>query len=372
MPRDYYEVLSVEKTVSVEVLKKAYKKAAVKHHPDRNPGDDEAAERFKECAEAYEVLSDPKKRQIYDQYGHEGLKGRGAGGGFHSAEDIFGQFGDIFGDLFGGGRSRGRGGARRGQHLRAEVSISLAEAATGVEQDVTVDRTKSCQRCGGDGAEPGHEAVACGTCGGAGQVIQSQGFFRVQTTCPACRGQGKTVDVRCGKCSGAGRERDRATLSVKVPAGVDNGMQLCLRGEGDAGTGGGPRGDLYVDVHVRSHPLFERQDSHLICRIPIGFAQAALGTSVDVPRLDGSTKTVEIPAGTQPGDVIRLRGEGLPDPHGGRPGDLHAEVQIEVPRKVGGRQEELLRELAEMEAADVTPERKGFFETIKDLFTGEE
>ena len=370
MPRDYYEVLSVERTATVEVIKKSYKKSAAKFHPDRNPGDDSAAERFKECAEAYEVLSDPDKRRIYDQYGHEGLKGRA--GGFQSAEDIFGQFGDIFGDLFGGGGRRSRGGPRRGQHLRTEVSVSLAEAATGVEKEITVDRTKPCTRCGGDGAEPGHSAVTCSTCGGAGQVIQSQGFFRVQTTCPACRGQGKTIDVRCGQCAGAGRERDRVTLDVKVPAGIDTGMQLRLSGEGDAGEKGGPRGDLFVDVHVRPHPLFERQDSHLLCRVPIGFAQAALGSSVDVPRLDGSTRTVEIPAGTQPGEVLRLRGEGLPDPHGGRPGDLHLEVQVEVPKSLDAEQEKLFRQLAEHEKRNVTPERKGFFETIKDLFTGEE
>lgn len=376
MPRDYYEVLSVERTSTVQVIKKAYKKSAMKFHPDKNPGDDTAAEKFKECAEAYEVLSDDQKRKIYDQYGHEGLKQRGGGGGgFHNAEDIFGAFGDIFGDIFGGGgggRRRQPGGPRRGDHLQVGLSVTLAEAASGCEKEVTVDRTKPCERCGGNGAEPGHPPEQCEYCGGAGQVVQSQGFFRVQTTCPNCRGAGKSISVRCGKCTGTGREEDRKKLTVKVPAGVDTGMQLCLRGEGNAGDAGGPAGDLYVEVHVDRHPLFEREDTHLICRMPIGYAQAALGTEVDVPRLDGTKTVVKVPAGTQPGAVLRLRGEGLPDPRGGRVGDLHVEVQIEVPKSLDAEQEKLLRQLAEHEKANVTPERKGFFDTIKEMFTGEE
>lgn len=374
MPRDYYEVLEVERTATVQVIKKAYKKAAIKYHPDKNPGDDTAAERFKECAEAYEVLSDDQKRQVYDQYGHEGLKARGGAHQYSNAEDIFSAFGDIFGDIFGGGggRRRQRGGPQRGDHLQVGLKVTLAEAAAGCEKDVVVDRTKSCTRCSGSGAEPGHPPETCEYCGGVGQVVQSQGFFRVQTTCPSCRGAGKSISVRCGKCTGSGRESDSKTLTVKVPAGVDTGMQLCLRGEGNAGEAGGPPGDLYVEVHVQPHKLFERQDTHLICRLPIGYAQAALGTEIDVPRLDGSKTTVKVPAGTQPGQVLRLRGEGLPDPRGGRVGDLHVEVQIEVPKSLDHEHEELLRQLAKYEKANVTPERKGFFETIKDMFTGEE
>lgn len=373
MPRDYYEVLEVERTATIQVIKKAYKKAAIKFHPDKNPGDDSAAERFKECAEAYEVLSDDQKRQIYDQYGHEGLKARGGAHHYQNAEDIFSAFGDIFGDIFGGGgRRRQRGGPRRGDHLQVGLSVTLAEAATGCEKDVTIDRTKPCERCSGSGAEPGHPPETCEYCGGAGQVVQSQGFFRVQTNCPNCRGAGKSIKVRCGKCTGTGREADSKTLTVKVPAGVDTGMQLCLRGEGNAGEAGGPAGDLYVEVHVAPHKLFERQDTHLICRLPIGYAQAALGTEIDVPRLDGSKTTVKVPAGTQPGQVLRLKGEGLPDPRGGRVGDLHIEVQIEVPKHLDAEHEELLRQLAKLERENVTPERKGFFETIKEMFTGDE
>ena len=374
--RCYYEVLGVEKSASGDEIKRSYKKLAMKFHPDRNPGDDEAIASFKEAAEAYEVLSDTDKRSRYDRFGHAGVKGAGGGGGpqFQDLGDIFEHFGDLFegfGLFGGGGRRRSRGGAQRGQHLRTTVEVSLLEAKQGCEQELKVSRKKPCQHCNGTGSEPGHTPERCDYCGGQGQVVQAQGFFRVQTTCPACRGAGQVIRHKCNSCYGSGREDEEVNLSVRIPAGIDNGMQLCLRGEGEAGTSGGPRGDLYVDVRVREHKRFKREGTHLITEVPITYTQAALGAEVEVPLLDGSHK-LEIPAGTQPGEVIRIRGEGLPDTRGGRPGDLHAVIRLVVPKKLDEEHEAALRNLAEVEHTRVNPHEKGWFDKVVDFFSGED
>jgi molecular chaperone DnaJ len=370
--RDYYEVLGVERSDTVEVIKKAYKKLAIQYHPDRNKENPEAVEKFKEAAEAYDVLSDADKRARYDRFGLGGVKGAGGGGQYRDVEDIFDAFGDLFEGfgLFGGGRTRQRSGPQRGAHLQTAVTIDLVSAATGCERDVAINRKKTCTVCGGSGSEPGTTPETCNYCGGHGQVVQAQGFFRIQTTCPACRGSGKIIRHKCNTCFGSGREDEQVTLAVKVPPGVDNGMQLCLRGEGEAGPHGGPRGDLYVDIRVKDHPIFEREGKQLLCRVPITYTQAALGSTLEIPLLKGKDQ-LEISAGTQPGEVFRLRGQGMPDPHGGRPGDLHVEVQLVVPKKIGDEHEAILRNLAELEKTEVNPHQKSWLDKLKDLFTGE-
>lgn len=374
--RDYYEVLGVSRSASADEIKKAYRKLALKYHPDRNQGDEEAVAKFKEASEAFDVLSDSDKRSRYDQFGHAGVSGAGGGGGagFHDINDIFSAFGDIFeGFGFGGGGGRrGRGGARRGASLETTIVLDLPEAATGCSRQLEVTRREVCDTCSGSGAAPGSTPVSCGTCGGHGQVIQSQGFFRVQTTCPACKGEGKTVKDPCTGCSGSGRVMKNSTLEVNIPAGVDNGMQMPIRGEGEAGIKGGPRGDLLVNFKVKEHPLFERHGQDLLCRVPISYSQAALGAEVDIPTLTGK-ESLSVKPGTQPGEVTRMRHKGMPDPNGRRGvGDLMVEIQVEVPRGVNGRQEELLRELAELEETDVMPHRKSFFDHVKDFFAGDD
>lgn len=369
--RDYYEVLGVAKSASVEEIRKSYKKLAIQYHPDRNPGDEEAVVRFKECAEAYEVLSDTDKRSRYDRYGHAGVQG-GGGPQFGDIGDIFEHFSDIFeGFGFFGGSQRTRSGPQRGSHLKASVTIDLVTASKGCDRELRIHRKKSCETCRGTGAEKGSTPHKCDYCGGRGQVIQSQGFFRVQTTCPACRGTGSVVRNKCPDCSGTGRQDEDVVLEVHIPAGIDNGMQLCLRGEGEAGAAGGPRGDLYVDVHVKEHSLFRRDGSHLACEVPITYTQAALGTKVDIPLLSGSHE-LEIPAGTQPGAVFRLRGLGMPDPRGGRRGDLHVEVHLAVPKKLDEEHEALLRKLADYEKTNVAPHQKSWLEKLKEFIAGNE
>ena len=298
--RDYYEVLSVERTATVEVIKRSYRKLAAQHHPDRNPGDDAAVERFKEAAEAFSVLSDQDKRQRYDRYGHAGL---GNNAGPQDAGDIFDAFGDLFegfGFFGAGGGRRGGRAVRRGQSLRTAITIELAEAASGCNRTIELDRRELCDTCDGSGAKPGTAPVACQYCGGAGRVVQSQGFFRVQTTCPACGGEGKMVRDKCPDCGGDGRQRKTVKLDVKVPAGVDTGMQLCVRGEGDPGPGGGPRGDVYVDIQVKPHPFFEREGRNLICEMPVTYTQLCLGSKLEVPLLKGQ-HTLTIPPGAPVG-----------------------------------------------------------------------
>jgi molecular chaperone DnaJ len=376
--RDYYEVLGVAKSVSPEELKKAYKKLALKYHPDRNPDDEDAVSRFKEASEAFDVLSDPDKRARYDRLGHAGVKGS-AGGGFHDVNDIFSAFGDLFegfgfqGGGNGGGRRGGRAGATRGDSLQATVRIELPEAYLGCKRELRITRHESCDSCQGSGCKPGSSPKKCSTCGGHGQVIQSQGFFRFQTTCPACRGRGTVVKDPCASCNGQGRMLKEVTREVTIPAGVDTGMQLCLRGEGEAGLNGGSRGDLYVDIEVRKHPLFQREGQDLTYRLPVTFAQATLGAEIEIPTLKGP-EIMKIKPGTQPGEINRLRGMGMPDPRGGngRAGDLLVEVQVEVPRKLTAEQEDLLRKLAELDQKDVMPQRKSFFEQVKEFFSGQD
>lgn len=367
--RDYYEVLGVAKDASPEQIKKAYKKAAIANHPDRNPGDEGAVARFKEAAEAFDVLSDANKRGRYDRFGHAGVSGNG-GPQFSDISDIFDAFGDLFGDSFGGmfGGPRSRGGrVHRGAHLRSAITIDLLEAARGCTRTIEIRRHETCSTCHGSGAKPGTKPQTCDYCGGRGQVVHSQGFFRVQTTCPGCHGSGRVVRDKCADCFGSGMQLHPAKLEVKVPGGVDNGMQLCLRAEGEAGPGGGPSGDLYVDIQVKPHPFFERHERNLSCRVPISFTQATLGTEVEIPLLDGRQR-LTIPKGTQPGELLKLSGLGMPDPHGGRRGDLYVEVQVEVPKHLSEGQEKILRELAELEKVEVTPHRKSFFDKLKDYF----
>jgi molecular chaperone DnaJ len=376
--RDYYEVLGVDTDASAVAIKSSYKTIALKNHPDRNPDDEAAVERFKEAAEAFEVLSNPDKRARYDRFGHAGLQGGGGRGhqpGFSDVGDIFSMFGDIF-EGFGlggglGGRQRGGPRARRGNHLQTGLSIDLPDAAAGCTRTIEISRQETCSTCSGSGARPGSTPDACDYCGGHGRVLQSQGIFSLQATCPACRGEGQIIRDKCDGCRGAGRMPSSVTLDVKIPAGIDSGMRLCLRGEGESGSQGGGRGDLYVEIDVLQHPLFQREGPHLICQVPITFSQAALGSEIEIPVLEGR-HSLEVPAGTQPGHVFRIRGGGMPDPRGGRAGDLMVEVQVEVPRKLGDEQEELIRQLAEIEQINVSPHRTSFLDKLKDWFSSED
>ena len=371
--RDYYEVLGVSRSATPEELKKAYRKLALKYHPDRNPGDAEAVASFKEASDAYEVLNDPDKRARYDQFGHAGVKGAQGGGGFQDIGDIFNAFGDLF-EGFGFGQSGGRQSrsSGRGGDIRLTLSIDLPEAYNGCRKDVKIARLEPCDSCQGSGCRPGTSPQKCATCKGHGQVIQQQGFFRMQTPCPACRGRGTLVRDPCSDCSGQGRRRREVTRNVTVPPGIDNDMQLCLRGEGETGANGGPRGDLYLDIQVRRHPLFERDGQDLLFVLPITFAQAALGAEIEIPTLKGR-ESLRIRPGTQPGEASRLRGLGMPDPSGRsqRIGDLVVQIQVEVPRKLTSEQEDLLRKLAELDRKHVMPQGKSFLDKVKAFFSSE-
>ncbi len=344
--RDYYEVLGVARNASEADVKKAFKRLAMKHHPDRNPGDARAEEQFKEAKAAYDVLSDPKKRSAYDQFGHAGVD---AAGGFGGSGDFAGGgsfqdiFGDVFGDIF-GGRGGRRGG--RGSDLRYDLSLTLEEAVAGKDVKVKIPTLVDCQFCGGSGAKPGTKPKTCPTCHGHGQVRMQQGFFSIQQTCPQCRGTGHVIEEPCGHCRGRGRLQEEKTLSVKVPAGVDTGDRIRLSGEGEHGEHGGPAGDLYVQVQVQEHPIFTREDNHLYCEVPIGFVTAALGGEMEVPTLDGKVM-LKIPAGTQTGKMFRVRGKGVKPVRGGPVGDLICRVALETPVNLTRRQEELLREFDE-------------------------
>ena len=372
--RDYYEVLGIARSAGDREIAVAYRKLAVKYHPDSNPGDEDATEKFKEAAEAYEVLSDAEKRGRYDQYGHAGVDGAGGAPHFQDVNDIFEAFGDmfgggIFGDIFGGGRRRG---PRQGADVQVEVTLDLEEAASGVTRTVKVQRHQPCETCSGSGARPGSSPQACQRCGGSGNVVQSAGILRVQTTCPTCRGAGATISDPCDDCRGQGRIPNNASIDVVIPPGVDNGDTVRVRGEGEQSPSGGPPGSCLCVIRVRRHKLFEREGNHLILRLPITYSQAALGATVDVPTLNGREE-LTIPRGTPSGEVFRLRGKGLDDPRGrsGR-GDLHVQKNIEVPKKVSKRQEELLRELAEVEHKEVSPERKSFFSKLAEYFLPDE
>ncbi|MCC7146412.1 MAG: molecular chaperone DnaJ [Phycisphaeraceae bacterium] len=366
--RDYYEILNLERQASNEDIQRAYRKMAMKYHPDRNPGDAEAEQKFKESAEAYEVLSDSEKRARYDRYGHEGLRGTSSHNFTHmDVGDIFSMFEDIFGGGMSSGRRRAHGNqARRGYDLETSVSILLEEAATGVEKEIEFTRQDLCETCKGTGAKPGTEPVACVTCGGVGQVQQTGfgGMFRMVTTCPACAGQGKTYPHKCSACAGRGRQPRKRVLKVKVPAGIHDGQRIQVRGEGEPGEAGGPKGDLYVDVQVQAHELFSRENDDLILHMPVSFTQAALGAELDVPTLAGRTK-LKIKPGTQHGEAIRLRGQGLPNLRTARVGDMVVVVIIEIPHKLSAAQEKILREYARTEDRTVLPQSHGFWDKIK-------
>ena len=368
MKRDYYEVLGVARTATEDEIKKAYRKLALKYHPDRNPDDRKRSEeRFREISEAYQVLCDPERRSLYDRFGHAAFEqGAGAGGFDFSAgfEDIIG---DLFGDFFGTGRGRGgRGRARRGQDLRYELEIGFEEAAFGCEKAISVPRLARCDTCSGRGAKPGTSPRTCPQCQGSGQVRFQQGFFSIAKTCGHCNGQGTIITNPCPACSGAGVQRRVQQLNIKIPAGVETGSRLKLRGEGEAGPGAGAPGDLYVVLHVRDHPLFVREGADVVCEVPVSFTQAALGAEIEVPTLDGPAR-VKMPAGAQSGQAFRLNGRGIPDLNGYGRGDQIVRVVVETPRKLSARQRELLEEFARISGEEVHPLSKSFLEKVKSM-----
>jgi molecular chaperone DnaJ len=344
--RDYYKVLDVARNAAAADIKKAYRRLAMKFHPDRNPEDKEAEERFKECKEAYEVLTDPQQRATYDQFGHAGVEAaRGRGSGFGTADAFGDMFGEVFSDIFGGGR-RGRAQVFRGADLRYELELELDQAVFGDSIDIDFHTLGECETCGGSGAAKGSTLVTCDTCSGHGQVRISQGFFSIQQTCPRCKGRGQVIAKPCEHCHGQGRVRRPKTLAVKVPAGVDNGDRIRLTGEGEAGRNGGPPGDLYVEIHVREHPLFERDGSHLSCEVPISFATAVIGGEVQVPTLDGHV-LLKIPSETQSGRVFRLREKGVRPVRGGEVGDLFCRVVVETPVNLSDEQRDIVTQFEE-------------------------
>ncbi len=366
--RDYYEILGVSKDADERDVKKAYRREAMRYHPDRNPDDPDAEQKFKDATEAYDVLMDAEKRAAYDRFGHAGVDpsmgGGGMGGG--SFSDIFG---DVFGDIFGGGGGRGRGGPQRGSDLRYTLEISLEHAVKGTTVEIRVPSLSACGKCNGSGARKGSKATTCGTCGGAGQVRMQQGFFQVQQTCPTCHGRGKSITDPCPACHGDGRVEKSKTLSVKVPPGVDTGDRIRLSGEGEAGPEGGPAGDLFVQMAVKQHPIFERDGKDLYCEVPITFADAALGGELEVPTLDGRVK-LKIPTETQTGKLFRLRGKGVKPVRGGNVGDLLCRAVVETPVDLNKRQRELLQELQESmgESGSQSPRQKSWFDGVKDFF----
>ncbi|MBK8324584.1 MAG: molecular chaperone DnaJ [Betaproteobacteria bacterium] len=372
--RDYYEVLGVNRDASEEDIKKAYRKLAMKFHPDRNPDSKESEDKFKEAKEAYEMLSEPEKRRAYDAYGHAGVNPQMGGMGAGAGEQGFGgfaeAFGDIFGDIFGG--ARGRSNVYRGADLRYNLEVTLEQAARGTETKIRIPTLDSCETCHGTGSKPGTHPKTCSTCGGQGNVRLSQGFFSVQQTCPTCHGSGKMVSDPCTACKGAGRVKHHKTLSVKIPAGIDEGDRIRLGGEGEAGVNGGPPGDLYVEIHIKQHPVFQRDGDDLHCEMPISFTTAALGGEIEIPTLEGQAK-VKIAAETQTGQVLRLRGKGIKGVRSSAPGDLLCEIVVETPVRLTDRQRELLRELEEINRKDGdrhNPRAKSFMDKVRTFFAG--
>ena len=365
--RDYYEILGVPRDASERDIAKAYRKLAVQFHPDSNPGDQQANTQFKQAAEAYEVLSDSNKRSRYDRFGHAGVDG--AGSHFGSAEDIFAAFGEIFGGgMFGDFFGRGGGNRqRRGADIRVDVQLTLEEAARGVNKTLQFERNVACENCNGSGSRPGSQAEHCQQCGGRGQVMQAAGILRVQTTCPVCRGAGKIIVDPCTDCRGQGYVSKQIEMDVTIPAGVDDGMRVRLSGQGEPSPDGGSDGDCYCFIAIRRHRLFHRDAQNLILQMPITYTQAALGSEIEVPTLEGPDQ-LAIPRGTQSGEVFKLVGRGMPNPQGGRNGDLLVQTFIETPKQMSEDQEQLLRQLAELEHIEVLPQRKNFLKRIKEYF----
>ncbi len=364
--RDYYEILGVGRNASEAEIKSAYRKLALQHHPDRNQGHKEAEEKFKEAAEAYAVLCDPQKRQRYDAYGHAGLGGAGAG----FDPTIFSDFGDILGDLFGFGDAFGRrrGGPRRGADLRYNLELTFAEALFGTETSIQIPRAEACGTCHGTGAAPGTSPTTCSACRGRGQVTFQQGFFSVARTCGRCQGTGQVVATPCKDCGGQGHLTVERKLQIKIPGGVDTGSQLRISGEGEAGSAGGPSGDLYVVVRVEEHPFFQREGSALLCEVPIGFAQAALGASIEVPTADGGRTKVTVPEGTQSGTTFRVRGQGVPHLGGRGRGDLHVTVRVVVPTRLSAEQRKMIDQLARSLPSPEEQEKdRSFLGKVKDI-----
>jgi molecular chaperone DnaJ len=365
---DYYEILDVARTASEQEIKSAYRKMALKYHPDRNPGNKEAEDRFKQAAEAYAVLSDPEKRQRYDAYGHAGL----GGSGFGFDPTTFADFGDILGDFFGFGDlfGRRRGGPRRGQDLRYNLDLTFEEAAFGTETHIQIPRLQTCGTCQGSGAAPGTSPTTCSACSGSGQVTFQQGFFSVARTCGRCRGTGRIVTSQCKDCRGQGQVATERKLQIKIPAGVDTGSQLRIAGEGEPGAAGGPPGDLYVVVRAEEHAFFKRDGAHVLCEVPISITQAALGATLEVPTVDGATAKVTVPEGTQSGLSVRVRGQGIPHLGAKGRGDMHVVLRVVVPSKLSGEQRRLLAELARtLPAPELPAKERSFVDKVKDILS---
>lgn len=372
--RDYYEVLGVARNAGEPEIKKAYRRLAMKYHPDRNPGDSVAEEKFKEAKEAYEVLTDAQKRALYDQHGHDGVEAmrQGGGAGGFGGADFGDIFGEVFGDIFGGGRRGGRNQVFRGADLRYELELELPQAVFGHTSEIEIPRLMECETCHGSGAAKGSAPVTCDTCGGSGQMRIQQGFFQLQQPCSRCRGTGRIISNPCDTCLGQGRVRRTRKLSVKVPAGVSTGDRIRLGGEGEAGRNGGPAGDLYVEINVRPHPIFEREGDDLSCEVPLSFATAVLGGAVNVPTLEGEV-SLKIPQETQSGRVFRLRGKGVKPVRGGTQGDLYCRVMVETPVNLSSEQRELLKQFDESLRHDGrahSPREQGFFDGVKRFFSG--
>jgi len=373
--QDYYETLGVSRDADEATIKKAFRKLAKELHPDRNPGDKAAEQRFKEVNEAYEALKDPQRRAAYDRFGHAAFENGGMGAGAHGfggdfTSSMSDMFDDLFGEFMGGRRSRTRSARERGSDLRYNMEISLAEAYTGKTAQIRVPTSVTCETCSGSGAKPGTSPTQCGTCGGAGKVRASQGFFTIERTCPACQGRGEIIQDPCPDCNGTGRKTKERTLSVNIPAGVEDGTRIRLANEGEAGLRGGPPGDLYIFLSIKPHEFFQRDGADLFCRVPISMTTAALGGQIEVPTVDGKRVRVKIPEGTQSGRQIRLKGKGMPVLRSNMKGDMYIQIEVETPKNLTRKQKELLRQFEEASSEETNPNASGFFARVKEFLDG--